>query len=126
MTLHNVTSLPGAFRRVLGSFGSHLPTSEFPELTNLPCLPRFGPAAPVDPQAAGGLNSYIPTTSFANSWGQLALVRCLGSNNPGSLCVYSGYDMPAPPTDAARALQRPAAGAALVAAAAAAVCWLLL
>lgn len=78
----------------------------------------------MDPQAAGGLNSYVPTTSFANLWGQLAVVRCLGSSNPGTLCVYSGYDMPAP-TGAAPARQRPAVSAAL-AAAAAAVAWLLL
>lgn len=82
-------------------------------------------AAPVDPQAAGGLNSYVPTTSFANGWGQLAVVRCLGSSNPGTLCVYSGYDMPAQ-VSAARARRRPAVSAALAAAAAAVVGWLLL
>ncbi|KAL4422642.1 hypothetical protein ABPG75_008839 [Micractinium tetrahymenae] len=84
------------------------------------------PEAPVEPQAAGGLNSYVPTTSFANGWGQLAVLRCLGSSNPGTLCVYNGYDRPVQES-AAIPRQRPAAGAALAAAAAAvAAGWLLL
>ena len=47
----------------------------------LPCLP----AAPYQPQATGGQYKYVPVTSFANDWGHLAAVRCLGSEQPGSL-----------------------------------------
>lgn len=46
-------------------------------------MPR--PAAPYEPLSTGGQYSYVPVTSFANNWGHLAAVRCLGSEQPGSL-----------------------------------------
>ncbi|PSC69117.1 MBL fold metallo-hydrolase [Micractinium conductrix] len=88
-------------------------------------------AAPYQPQASGGQNSYLPTTTFANCQGQLALVRCLGADAPGSLCAYNGYDVPitgrALDACSSSALPQQARGAAgLLAAAAAAAAWLLL
>ena len=108
-----------------------------------PCPPPPGPphpsllpllclcAAPYQPQASGGQNSYLPTTTFANCQGQLALVRCLGADAPGSLCAYNGYDVPitgrALDACSSSALPQQARGAAgLLAAAAAAAAWLLL
>jgi len=71
------------------------------------------------------MNSYVPTTTFANDWGQLAVVRCLGYNSPGSLCVYNGFERKA--DSAAQQRQPRAAAASLLAAlAAAAAGWLLL
>ncbi|PRW20529.1 tyrosine-specific transport -like [Chlorella sorokiniana] len=47
-------------------------------------------AAPYQPQATGGQYSYVPVTSFANDWGHLAAVRCLGDQQPGSLTPHIG------------------------------------
>ncbi len=99
-----------------------------PALTRArPALPAPQPppapgAAPYQPQSAGGPYSYLPITTFANNWGHLAAVRCLGSRQPGSLCIYNGYEGRA--ISAAR--RRRQRGAAAAAAAAAAVAWLLL
>lgn len=79
-------------------------------------------AEPYQALAQGGQNSYVPTTTFANCLGQLAVVRCLDSTNPGMLCVYNGFDRPC---TSAATRQRPALGStlagALLAAAAAAI-----
>ena len=103
------------------------PGPPHPSLLPLLCLC----AAPYQPQASGGQNSYLPTTTFANCQGQLALVRCLGADAPGSLCAYNGYDVPitgrALDACSSSALPQQARGAAgLLAAAAAAAAWLLL
>lgn len=89
-----------------------------------PLPPPHAPrAAPYQPLAAGGQYSYVPVSSFANNIGQLMAVRCLGSQQPGSLCVYNGYDEPAPMSAGRRQL---AARAATAAGAAAAACMLLM
>lgn len=81
-------------------------------------------AAPSDPQSSGGPYSYVPITTFANNMGQLAAVRCLGSDEHGSLCMYNGYDKPMPSAAGRRRLA--GAHAAAAAAALAAAAWLVL
>ena len=84
------------------------------------------PAAPYQPTATGGQYTYVPVTTFANDWGHLAAVRCLGSQQPGTLCLYNGYEGKA--SSAAQRRWQPAAATRAAAAAAAAVAatWLLL
>ncbi len=67
---------------ILAAFpGMPSPTDLSTPAHRLPCLL----AAPYQPQTTGGQYSYVPVTSFANDWGHLAAVRCLGSDQPGSL-----------------------------------------
>ena len=47
----------------------------------------------------------MPTSTFASDLGQLVAVRCLGSQQPGALCMYGGYQT-RPLTSAAMAAWR--------------------
>ena len=73
-------------------------------------------SAPPPDALQGG---YTPVSTFDESQGQLALVRCLGDagqQNPASICAYSGY-APAPPTPGTSgAARRGGGGVALPAA----------
>jgi hypothetical protein len=102
---------------------SPLTTCPFPPSSSFPTF-----AAPFDPQASDGQYSYTPTTTFANCSGQLALVRCLGTDAPGSLCAYNGFDLPltGKDADACSAGERQRTVGGVLAAAAAAAAWLLL
>jgi hypothetical protein len=68
----------------------------------------------------------MPVSSFAPDLGQLLIVRCLGTQQHGSLCAYNGYDKSAPVTSAAqrRQLAGGRMGAAAAVAAALASAWL--